>query len=451
MNPIFSCSLFFRERVQPTITPHQKQILLVVSLIFNFLAACYMMSQCCFKVKPMDGHAKDDSVGRVANEIFKKDKTSPDLPFKEVLSKISPPTISAVEVLPPKTPLSSPTSAKAVEVLLQETPVSSPTAANVVEVLIQETLLPSPKSSVLAVPLEKSDNEVSSLENLSDEILLHILDFLDENDLNAISQADSFFYHLCQDQVLRAKFESKFPLCSLDGKLELAKKRGPLLTKLDLNNSNVTDQQLLEVFKACPNIRFLDLNWCDLLTEAVIDKLPQNLEALDFSCCDYLKKSDIKDSDIDKMPKTLQSLNLSFCKTLTGSTFNKLPQGLKSLCLWHCKGLTNAPLNELPQSLQSLELHNCEGLTDAALNNLPQSLQSLDLGNCVLLTDAIIGNLPKGLQFLNLSGCVGLTGATLDDLPPSLKSLDLSDLINLTPAAINKLRRNNKKLLITLF
>ena len=89
-------------------------------------------------------------------------------------------------------------------------------------------------------------------------------------------------------------------------KLEFIKSVGPFLTELDLNDSTISDQELKEIFKFCPNIQFLDLSWCRNLTDAAIKDLPKNLQTLNLSDCSNLTDAAIKD-----LPKDLQTLNLS--------------------------------------------------------------------------------------------------------------------------------------------
>ena len=262
-----------------------------------------------------------------------------------------------------------------------------------------------------------------TLEDLPQEVLLHILTFLDIKSLSAMSQANVFFHDFSQDPKAMSpslkKFESMISLLTLDEKLELAKNRGALLTQINLEDSDVTDQQLVELFKACPNIRSLNLSYFNL-TDVAIAKLPQDLRSLELMDCEKLT-----DVAIERLPKSLQSLSLSYCPNLTDTAIEKLPHDLRSLELMDCKNLTNVIIDKLPKDLQSLNLCFCPNLTD--FDNLPEGLQAFDLSFCWNLTDASFANLPKGLQSLDIS-CPNITDAVITKLPQDLKFLKLSGL-----------------------
>ena len=61
----------------------------------------------------------------------------------------------------------------------------------------------------------------------------------------------------------------------------MAKKAGKFLRTLNLKHiTAVTDQQLQEVIKACPNLQTLNLlGWWEDITDAVIKDLPKDLQS----------------------------------------------------------------------------------------------------------------------------------------------------------------------------
>ena len=373
---------FFRESVQSTLTAQQKKILVIASLAFAGLAACltacYVRGRYCFKTKLLN--EKNDVLNNQDDKIY-PENTKDKFKTGETSSELSQ------------------------EIFDEEAP----------------------------YPLG------STLENLPQEVLLHIFNSLDFDEWGAISTTNKFLHHLSQDRELIASlltnWETKGFHLPLDKKLELAKHAGPFLTQLNLEKSKVTDQDLEELFIACPKIQSLNLSDCRNLTNATIDKLPKGLQSLDLSSCKKLTDA----AALKKLPTGLLSLNLIDCWKLTDAAIDKFPAGLQSLDLSRCKQLTDASIDNLPKDLQTLYLDYCGKLTDAAMDNLPIGLQSLNLYGCTPLTDAIIDKLPAGLQTLGLSGCEKLTDAAIDKLPKGLQWLGLSHCKKLTDAAIDNL------------
>jgi hypothetical protein len=216
-------------------------------------------------------------------------------------------------------------------------------------------------------------------------------------------------------QSLKLDKSSDSPQQALAKRLELAKLAGTSLKELDLTRSSITDHDLEDIFKACPNIEELNLTSCEEITDAIIEKLPQHL----------------------------RSLYLGGCERITGATFDRLPQGLQSLGVWDCFLLTNAIIEKLPPGLQWLNLGGCKKLTDAGIEKLPSSLQWLNLSSCNNLTNAVFGKLPNDLETLGLTYCSQLTDDAVDKLPKNLKRLNLVGCKEeLIEAAKKKLPKN---------
>jgi hypothetical protein len=290
--------------------------------------------------------------------------------------------------------------------------------------------------------LEKDQQEVNSFTNLPDEMLMHIFSKLEAKDWSAISQTDRCFQSLSKSpEVIASLLEDKRLYIPLNKRLELAKLAGCSLKKLNLQRTEVNDEQLEEIFKVCPNIKKLNLSDTNV-SNATISKLPTGLISLQLKNCNELTAIDhlplglkslnlssnypnLKDLGLDRLPEGFLSINLSYCSDLTDADIKKLPKGLQILNLTSCYKLTDAAIENLPPSLLSLNLHQCP-ISEAALAKLPQKLQSLNLSHRSILSDATIKTLPQSLLSLDLTGCESLTEAAIDHLPQGLKSLDLS-------------------------
>jgi hypothetical protein len=206
---------------------------------------------------------------------------------------------------------------------------------------------------------QKANPVLSDLEKLPNDLLLTIFTKLNAEERENLSQTSTFLANKSISPIVLASlFERE--LVPPHKSLEFAKMAGIFLTKFHPINSKVTDQELKEIFKVCPNIQQLNLSGCTRLTDAAIGKLP----------------------------KGLLSLNVHRCR-LTGATMNELPQGLLSLNVSRATRLKDAAMDELPQGLQSLDLSGCYWLTDDIIDKLPQNLKFVNLWNTVLSYGAI--------------------------------------------------------------
>jgi hypothetical protein len=380
---------FFRESIKASLTNQQKKILAISSLVLGFFTACYVAWH-CYKLTKEISKDKFKNHDNLAHEIFHKQVSR--------------------------------------TIILEDSP----------QVTIQNI-------DVSKKNVEKASHALF-LEDLPQEMILQILTFLDGKSWGAVSKTNKFFHFFSQDPILMdpllEAFEIKLSLLPPNKRLELAKKKGILLTQLNLTGASVTDQQFIELFEACPNIESLNLSKCSHLTTAAINKLPKKLKSLKLTQC-----SSLKVDAIDKFSHGLKSLELSFL-VFTGDVFDKLPVDLESLNLSWCWNLTEASIDKLPKNLKSLKLSRSLNFTDAAIDKLPKDLQSLDLSFWNLTND-VIERLPKNLKSLDLTGCMSLTDDVIDKLPQNLRSLNLSWCFNLTDKALDKLPKDLEFLNLT--
>lgn len=208
---------------------------------------------------------------------------------------------------------------------------------------------------------------------------------------------------------------------SLDEKIEMAKKAGIFLKNLSFLYSDITEQQLQEVLKACPNIEKLDLSECVNLTGDFIKKLPQGLVSLNLGAMHALTDEALQSG----LPKKLKTLHLPDCRNVTSAVIKHLPRDLEELNLTYSLKMTEVGLQDWPSKLQVLDLTECSNFTNASLKQLPKDLKSLTLSNCSHFTDDFIPELPQTLQTLFLDGCKQISNKGVQEIPRGIKTLSL--------------------------
>ena len=210
--------------------------------------------------------------------------------------------------------------------------------------------------------------------------------------------------------------------------------RFPNLGKINLSRSKIITwiffldlkmSGLRTLGNYCPELKSLDLSFCNQITELSFLTLPK-LTSLNLR--NYQEFTDAGLEFLAKKYPNLQSLNLSGCKKITdqGISLLTLPE-LTDLNLIDCTGLTDAGLKTLATNcpkLKSLNHTVRKELTNAGFGSVLSFSVSKDLTNSGL--EAIIRDWPR-LQSLNFSGCYRLTDQGFSQLKlPELTSLDLS-------------------------
>lgn len=256
----------------------------------------------------------------------------------------------------------------------------------------------------------------------------------------------------------------KLLMMTLDEKLKLAKEAGKNLTFLSFKDTPtyswqfnckdpqtqeslkyvcaIKDEQLLEVFQACPNIQALNLNLCSALTDAICRHLSNNLKELDLSQCVKLT-----DATFTHLPADLKKLSLSKCE-ISNDAIPFLPQNLQELDLSCCDHLSHIGIKNLPKKLINLNLQrssywNAPTIIEEGLKDLPITLETLNLSGWNNLSyhgiDLYLKKL-RNLKKLDLSYCTKMTDHCLKILPNKLQSLKLKGCNLLTYEAVNKLK-----------
>ncbi len=246
-----------------------------------------------------------------------------------------------------------------------------------------------------------------TIEDLPEDVLLYFLKRLDQNEQNKFGKTSQDFQKL-QKPLLSASIlesektkyqEPKKAFISLESKLEMAKQVGEFLTKLNLEDTLITDLQLQEILQACPNIKELNLTNCLLLTNEGLKNLPKKLEVLILDVIEA-EESFLTEEGIKNLPPDLRFLSLSHW-ILTEEGLKNLPEKLETLELTGCV-LKDVTLKHLPKDLKNLSLSGCgEWLTDEELKNVPKNLQTLNITSCFQVTqEGIKNNLPKDLKII---------------------------------------------------
>lgn len=331
---------------------------------------------------------------------------------------------------------------------------------------------------------KQAEFTATDLQHLPLDGLRYLASSLKCLDLRRLSQVNRFFHEFVNDNgnhplILHSLLNAgNFPTGE---RLEIAKRIGKPLLKLDLSYSHVTNKNLQELSQHCLNIETLNLSGTNL-TDDSIEYLPPSLKSLNLSLCKKLTSARVKDLPrglqtlfllnnnnlledvminevIENLPPTLTSLNLinyasknrllnvnvdKLPKTLTTlhssipcTTIPKLSQNLKNFYL-HISDLSTVTTEEiiqmigsLPRNLTTLSFYWDKfeiNWTEEMIEKLPQQLTTLIFGGPHRLT--ALHKLPQSLEFLRLSDNRDL--ATLKDLPAGLKNLSLFQFNNLT-------------------
>ncbi len=285
-------------------------------------------------------------------------------------------------------------------------------------------------------------------------------------------------------------------LNSLNDRIEFL---GGQIVDLDLSKqTDIQDADLIPLLKKNPYIKFLNLEGCEHLTDAVLQILPErfeNLQELNLSGCKQITEagleciaenaSKLKRLTLDHCPgttiKLLHKLNAKgIAFTIEGITFKKnrldlskskdtltddaLRQALEAnpeiteLSVFNCQKITDAGLAPLKnfQWLTSLNLGACSQLTYGGLRQLAglTQLSSLNLQRFHKLTDTDLQHLVGLTQLtsLNLDGCSQLTDGGLQHLASltQLFSLNLHSCYQLTDGGLQHLAGLTQLMSLTL-
>ncbi|XP_076469222.1 F-box and leucine-rich repeat protein 13-like isoform X1 [Babylonia areolata] len=213
---------------------------------------------------------------------------------------------------------------------------------------------------------------------------------------------------------------------------------GPCSAKLrELNLTNcirVGDMAMVNVHKRCHNLTYLNVNYCEHVSEAGIELLglTHSLVSLDISGCNC------GDQGLSALGNNtrLRDVCLSECMNITDLGLQKFAQQcqeIERLDLSHCMQLTDGAIKNLAfccRMLTVLNLAGCKLVTDLSIQYLSgvcHYLTSLDISGCILITDKALKYLRKGckkLRSLTMLYCKGVSKHAAQKITRHIETVD---------------------------
>ncbi|CAB4374900.1 RNI-like protein [Rhizophagus irregularis] len=156
--------------------------------------------------------------------------------------------------------------------------------------------------------------------------------------------------------------------------LKIPNSSGYLVREIDLSGlshrwSEITDTDIIALVNLCPNLTFLDINFCQQLHDSTLihiaNHLGSNITTLNVSQCP--KFTDVGFSALARSCKVLTSLDFSYTD-ITDSALSKFAltcPTIRWLNLKYCELVTDLSLDELKRwckELSFLELEGCFGV-----------------------------------------------------------------------------------------
>ena len=233
----------------------------------------------------------------------------------------------------------------------------------------------------------------------------------------------------------------------------------PFITYLNLSYSQVDDTCFAVVAKNFPSIKYLDLSYCKLLTEAgfyylVTNKSFKNLAHFNLSGC---KVNGNCLANIGQCCQYLTSFILDCIPTLTDECISKLAATcgrLRILSLMQAVKITDKSLKFVSTNLTQLEKIFIEGnkfITDIGVANLMglRNLRHIHIVDCLRLYDTGLkpcANL-RLITVCNFTDCIRLTDRGIKHILTSpsafrLQELSLTNCIRVGDQTVQKIVSN---------
>ncbi|KAK2141506.1 hypothetical protein LSH36_1090g00105 [Paralvinella palmiformis] len=280
--------------------------------------------------------------------------------------------------------------------------------------------------------------------------------------LGSSNLSDEAFKALAGEKKLqKLKIESNQKIT--DATFKLIGKNCPELHQLYMVDcQNITDASLKSL-AACKNLTIINFADCVRITDVGVRHIVDSacgskIQELNLTNC--IRVGDIALVNIHKRCHRLAYLNVNFCEHISEAGIELLGQthSLTSLDISGCncgdQGLSSLGNNV---RLKEVSLSECVNITDLGLQKFAQQcveIERLDLSHCQLLTDGAIKNLAfccRMLTSLNLAGCKLLTDMSVQYLSGVchyLQALDISGSLHITDKGLKYLRKGCKKLRI---
>lgn len=252
--------------------------------------------------------------------------------------------------------------------------------------------------------------------------------------LGALSQRYPMLTHLDlsqsdSDNVVVEKIAHLFPhltRLSLDGcdavsdlaLVELGRRLPQLLALSLLGCRDVTDRGVQAlVHLGCTRLRELNLSWCFISDRGliVLTQLGSSLTSLDISGC-----ANVTDTGVRRLVRScrrLSYLQLEGCRELSAWSVAEASPYLEHLYLGACKFVYDCGIGDVARSciyLRTLCLRHCPCVKDVTLQHLKQCrhLERLDVSRCAKITDDGLSHVAEGctqLRTLELEGYAEIT------------------------------------------
>ncbi|CAL1538996.1 unnamed protein product [Lymnaea stagnalis] len=246
-----------------------------------------------------------------------------------------------------------------------------------------------------------------------------------------------------------------------DASMKLIGKNCPDLHHVYLADCQRLTDTTLKSLSACKNMTVLNMADCVRISDAGVRYLTEGpaaskLRELNLTNC--VRVGDMAMVNLHKRCHSLTYLNVNFCEHISEAGIELLGQmhSLVALDISGCncgdQGLSALGHNS---RLRDVVVSDNSNITDLGLQKFAQQskdISRLDLSHCVNLTDGAIKNLAfccRMLTVLNLSGCKHVTDLSIQYLSGVchyLTQLDISGCIHISDKALKYLRKGCKKM-----
>lgn len=288
---------------------------------------------------------------------------------------------------------------------------------------------------------------------------------------NILRRYKFFLYHIklencanisskCLENLKDCKNLQDIDLSGCNVKAQLLQMLGiscPFVTYLNLSNSKCDDTCFANIAKNFPCLKFLDLSYCEALTEAgfyylVISKSLKSLAHINLSGCQNVNGNCL--ANIGQCCIYLASFILDNIPSLTDECISKLAATcgrLRILSLIQAIRITDKGLKYIATNLIHLEKFYFEGnrfVTDNGVAEIMagKKMQHIHFVDCLRLYDTSLKPClySRTLTIINLTDCVRLTDAGIKHILDSpaasyLKELSLTNCIRVGDKSVQKL------------